>query len=79
MKLLGLRNYELLNRAIGYGDGYFEGYWLIEEELYTNQADELLEFCKWLEEARIDQFTNPRSFGISNYEERFKEFKSEKQ
>jgi hypothetical protein len=45
--------------------------YVIEEELYVNEADEIIEFLTWMTE-------NDLALGRRNYQERFEQFKQSK-
>ncbi len=64
---LGNRNFELLSRGAKTTGDYVEGYYMVEEDMYYDEADHILEFCKWLKD-------NNLGMGWGNYEERFTQF-----
>jgi hypothetical protein len=74
MKKLGERNFFLLNKGVGATCNYIDAYYYAEEELYTNEANTIYNFCVWVEDGRIDEWMSSRSFGLANYEQRFKQF-----
>tara|TARA_R100000315_G_C5153756_1_gene88245 strand:+ start:155 stop:397 length:243 start_codon:yes stop_codon:yes gene_type:complete len=74
MKKLGERNYLLLNQGVGCTGNYVDAYYYAEEELYAKEASIIYNFCIWVEDGRIDEFTNTRSLGVANYEQRFQQF-----
>ena len=71
MEKLGQRNYELIRRMVKTEGSYDpdEGLYLIEEELYVDECQEIILFLIWLHAKDI-------GMGRDNYEQRFKQFKS---
>ncbi|QDP50115.1 MAG: hypothetical protein Unbinned4311contig1001_5 [Prokaryotic dsDNA virus sp.] len=64
---LGDRNYTLLATGAKTTGDYVEGFYMVEEQMYIDEADHVLEYCKWLKD-------NDKGMGWGNYEERFAEF-----
>ncbi len=64
---LGDRNYTLLARGAKTTGDYLEGFYMVEEDMYIDEADHIREYCKWLKD-------NDKGMGWGNYEERFAEF-----
>jgi hypothetical protein len=77
MKKLGERNYLLLGKGVGCTGNYIGAYFYAEEELYVDEANVIYDFCVWVEDGRIDEWSSTRSFGSANYEKRFKQFLAE--
>lgn len=73
MKELGDRNYTLIKQGVKATGSYEPDVCLpiFEEELYTDEVDEITAFLKW-----VSEDPNERGFGSSNYEEKFAEFKA---
>ena len=73
MKKLGERNYILISQGVGAEGTYDpnEIFYIFEEQLYTNEYDEVWNFLDWCH-------TNEKLFGRANYEDRFAEFKASK-
>ena len=71
MKKLGRANYILISRGVGAGGTFNpkEIFYAFEEELYTNEYQEIWDFLEWCH-------NNNKQFGSGNYEERFAEFKN---
>lgn len=69
MKKLGARNYSILTIGIKATGSYVDGYYMVEEQLYTKEADTIFKFLTWVENDKDN-----RGFGWGNYEDRFKQF-----
>lgn len=72
MDKLGEGNYALISRGVKTVGTYNpdEILFMFEEDLYTDEYEEIIDFLKWCHE-------NNKGFGHGNYEERFSEFKKE--
>jgi hypothetical protein len=69
MKKLGERNFEIILRGLEMGSyDPDEIFYLFEERLRINEADEIHAFLTWCHK-------EGKGFGHGNYEERFAEFK----
>lgn len=70
MDKLGALNYSLISRGVKTHGSYDpnEIFYMFEEELYTDEVDEISDFLQWCHD-------NKKYFGHGNYEERFAEFK----
>jgi hypothetical protein len=68
MKILGDRNYALIEIGAKTTGDYEETYHYIYESLYVDEADEIREFLMWCKRTG-------RAFGHGNYESVFADFK----
>ena len=72
MNKLGERNYTLISmsmKTLGFND-WSDGL-MHEEEMYVDEIDDIVAFLKWLHKSG-------RPFGRANYEQRFTEFKAQR-
>jgi hypothetical protein len=71
MKKLGERNYLLISMSMEMC-GFHEPWdgMMYEEKMYCSEVHEIIAFLEWLHKSG-------RPFGQANYEQRFKEFKTE--
>ena len=49
MKKLGNRNVSLISMGVKATGSFEEGYYYVEEELYIDEADDIFEFCLWVD------------------------------
>lgn len=71
MNKLGKMNYCLFVVGLKSTGSFVEAYNYSLESFRLDEADEIYGFCKWCDD-------NDKTFGYLNYEERFKEYLTEK-
>ena len=49
MRNLSARNALLISQGAKHCGSFSDGVWYVEEQLYINDIDEIVEFCKWLD------------------------------